>query len=68
MNEIILQAMKNCAKKYAKGIPRYEHLWQDLTPIPQQADQVAGELEAMDYRLLKIIPFENEKQTNDGNK
>jgi hypothetical protein len=54
MKSILWQAMKNCANKYAKGFPRWEHLWQEKTAIEIQAQEMSDELQAMGYRLLKI--------------
>ncbi len=54
MSKIILTALNNCASKYAKGFPRWEHLWQEKTSVVKQSEQIADELVLMGYVIVKI--------------
>ena len=53
MKDILLTALNNCAKRYSKGFPRWEHLWDEKLSIDQKATELAKELESTGYVLLK---------------
>jgi len=52
MDKIILQAMNNCAKKYAKGFLRWEHLWDEKRTLEQKAFDIAEEFKAGGYEIV----------------
>jgi len=53
MDKIILQAMNNCSQKYAKGILRYFNLWDNKRTLEQKAFDIAEELKAGAYEIVK---------------
>lgn len=55
-NEIIEKAMRQCDKDYSP----YAYAWSE-TGYKAMADDLAKELLKMNYKLLKIIPYEDEK-------
>jgi DNA topoisomerase VI subunit B len=58
MKEIILGAMKKCAMRYAKNIPRYINVWDEKLTMEQKAEEIANELRSMSYKIQKITPEE----------
>lgn len=53
MKDIILEAMERCALNYAKGYPRWKHLWDEKLTIEQKAEQIAQYLDDNGYLLIK---------------
>jgi hypothetical protein len=58
MKDIILQAMENCALRYAKGFPRWRHLWDEKVCLKLKAEDIAKELESTGYVLLKRVSID----------
>ena len=53
MKEILLQAMTNCAMRYAKGMPRFQNQWGERLTEAQKVTEIAEELERLGYEITK---------------
>ena len=54
MDKIILQAMENCALRYAKGFPRWFNLWDEKLTVEQKALEISKELQSLGYELKRV--------------
>lgn len=64
MKEALLRATNNCALRYAKGHPRWVHLWDEMLTVNQKVEQIVDELTAMGYVL--VTPVDSATVFNDN--